>query len=129
METAIVHVKDTLAGTQKHHPNNAGYSLNRGRFLAAYSSFISGNSGIISPIFCLMEHQNSGNGTVIGLRIGLTASAMLIFNIEDLTRAYSLLYEAIYPMPLVTSRSLEREDQQHILGQLSGLLCLAAGIT
>ena len=29
-------------------------------------------------------------------------------------------------MPLATSRSLEREDQQHILGQLTGLVSLAA---
>ena len=40
-------------------------------------------------------------------------------------RACSLLRNAINLIPLVTSRALVREDQQHILGQITGLTSLA----
>ena len=48
---------------------------------------------------------------------------------NDLSIACSLLYNAIYLIPLATSRSLEREDQQHILGKLTGLAAFAAAVS
>ena len=39
---------------------------------------------------------------------------------KDLPRACSLLHDAIHLIPLATSRSLSRVDQQHIVGKLAG---------
>ena len=55
---------------------------------------------------------------------------MLILSsvVKDFSRAYSLLHDAIHLMPLATPRSLDREDQQHILRQLTGLTSIAAAV-
>jgi len=55
---------------------------------------------------------------------------MLVFSplVKDMSRACSLLRSVIDLLPLATSRSLEREDQQHILGKLTGLVSLAASV-
>jgi len=59
------------------------------------------------------------------------AARMLVFIpwLKDLSRACSLLRNAIHLMPLATSRSLDREDQQHILGQLTGIASLAVSVS
>ncbi|KAF8421683.1 CHAT domain-containing protein [Tirmania nivea] len=48
---------------------------------------------------------------------------------EDFARASSLLHDATHFIPLATSRSLGREDQQHILEKLTGLASFAAAVT
>ena len=48
--------------------------------------------------------------------------------IKDLPKACSLLRDSIDLLPLLTPRSLQREDQQHILGQLSGMASLAVSV-
>ncbi|KAF8430063.1 CHAT domain-containing protein [Tirmania nivea] len=53
--------------------------------------------------------------------------AAIITN-KDLSRASSLLHDAIHLIPPATSRSLEREDQQLILEKLTGFASLAAAV-
>lgn len=47
----------------------------------------------------------------------------------DLSRAWPLLHDAIHLIPRATLRSLDREDQQHILGKLTGLTSLAISVS
>ncbi|RPB27925.1 hypothetical protein L211DRAFT_778740, partial [Terfezia boudieri ATCC MYA-4762] len=56
---------------------------------------------------------------------------LLAFNplVKDLSRAWSLLHDAIHLIPRATLRSLDREDQQHILGKLTGLTSLAISVS
>jgi len=57
------------------------------------------------------------------------ATLLLLGHLKNPLRVCSLLRNAIHLLPLVTSRSLAQEDQQHILGQLTGLASLAASVS
>ena len=48
---------------------------------------------------------------------------------SNVSGAFSLLNSATHLLPLATSRSLERDDQQHILAQLTCLVSLAAAVS
>ena len=48
--------------------------------------------------------------------------------VKDLSRASSLLYDAAHLIPMSTFRSLQREDQQHILGRLNGLASITTAV-
>ena len=67
---------------------------------------------------------------LIRLRIACRIAQLLVFSpfVTDMSKACSLLHDAVHLLPLSTSRSLEREDQQYILGKLTGLVSLAASV-
>ena len=69
--------------------------------------------------------------TLTRIQAASSAAAMLVFSplVKDFPRAGSLLRDAIHLLPLVASRSLQREDQQYILGKLTGLASLAASVS
>ena len=65
------------------------------------------------------------------INAALQAAKCLVFLslFKKIKRACSLLRGAVHLMPLVTSRSLGREDHQHILEKLMGLASLATSVS
>ncbi|RPB27039.1 hypothetical protein L211DRAFT_780416 [Terfezia boudieri ATCC MYA-4762] len=132
LEAAISRSEAAVQAIPEGTPDQAAMLSNRGIYLkrryertgdhhsleAALDADCSAWSIISAPI-------------LIRLQAASRAAETLVFNtmLKDLSRACSLLRNALHLLPLVTSRSLEREDQQHILGQLSGLASLAASVS
>ncbi|KAF8421170.1 CHAT domain-containing protein, partial [Tirmania nivea] len=132
LEAAIATSEAAVKATPEGHPNQAKCLNCLGLYLsnryertgnmqdstAAISAYLASWSTRTAPILTRLE-------------AALNAAKILVFNpsVKDLPRASSLLSDAIHLMPLVTSRSLVREDQQHILGQLTGLASLAVAVS
>jgi len=130
LEAAIAQVQVAVESTPEDHPdrakwlNNPGNHLHRRHSLtvdlqdleAAHSVHLASCNPITAPLALIQRAANAADKLVFGP------------SVKDLPRASSLLRIAIHLMPLATSRSLEREDQQHILGQLTGLVSLATSV-
>jgi len=131
LEAAIAKSEAAVQAIPEDHPARAMllYNLgaasirlyerteNRQDLEAALAAYFTSWSIITAPI-------------LIRLQSASMAASLLVFGpLEDLSRACLLLRDAVHLLPLVTSRSLEREDQQHILGKLTGLASLAASVS
>ena len=136
LEVAIIHAERAVETTPEDHPDRARWLNN----LAIYFSRRcerTGNSldlGLAidacfsswriptAPILTRIEAASRAAQTLVS-----NYNALPAFN--DLSRACSLLRDATLLIPLATSRSLQREDQQHILGQFTGLASHAAAVS
>jgi len=132
LEAAIARLEGAVRATPEDHPNRAEWLNRLGSQLisrheqtrslpdleAALAAHITSWGTFTAPI-------------VIRIYAASSAAKLLVFNplLKDLSRASSLLRNAIPLIPLATSRSLQREDQQHILGQVTGLVSLAAAVS
>jgi len=131
LEAAIATPKAGVETTPDDHPDRATYlqqlanhfnpqhkqTGNPQHLEAALAARVASSSIITAPI--LLRIQGA-----------LHSTRMLVYNpiVKNLSRACSLLCCALDLIPLATPRSLEREDQQHILGQLTGLASLATSV-
>ena len=76
--------------------------------------------------FC--EHENTSVKLFMQLDAKLQTSRQLLNNptAANQSKAYEYLSDAVYSIPLVNPRSLDRQSQQQILSKFSGLAALAA---
>jgi len=132
LEAAIARLQAAVEITPDDHPDRAvmltslGSNLRRryertGSLLdleAALAANLASWSITTAPILTRIQAAES-------------AATLLTFSpsVKDLSRACSLLRDAIHLLPQASSRSLGREDQQHILQQLTGLVSLAASVS
>jgi len=131
LEAATTHAEASLKALPEDHPY-------RGKQLSYLGDILSSRyerSGNLQDLEAAIGSHFASWSTrtapiLIRLVGALSAAKMLVLNpsVKDQSRAYSLLHDAAHLMPLATSRSLERDDQQHILGQLTGLASLAAAV-
>ncbi|RPB20526.1 hypothetical protein L211DRAFT_893267 [Terfezia boudieri ATCC MYA-4762] len=68
---------------------------------------------------------------MVRLAAAVRAVKLLTLNplVKDLSRACLLLHDAIHLIPRAISRSLGREDQQHILEKLTGIASLVVSVS
>ncbi|KAF8417974.1 CHAT domain-containing protein [Tirmania nivea] len=132
LEAAIVYSEAAVEATPEDHPNQAILLNNLGNYL----SMRYGRTGYLQDLeAAITAHFASWSistaPTLTRLDAALRAAKLLVFNPldKDLSIACPLLHDAIHLMPLAPSRSLGREDQQYILGQLTGLASLAAAVS
>ena len=132
LEAAITRSEAAVQATPEDHPGRAAMLSNLGHWLsrryertgnmqdleAAFNAWWSSWSMFNAP--ALLRLQAASNAANILVSIPL---------LKDLSRACSLLRDDIHLLPLVTSRSLHRDDQQHILAQLTGLASFAASVS
>lgn len=131
LEAAMSRSEEAVKSAPEDHPDQAMVLSNLGVILikrcirtanmqdaeAAIASYLSSWSIISAPIF-------------IRISAAFTAGKLLAFGpfVNGVSRACSLLQNAINLLPLLTLRSLDREDQQHSLAELTGLASLAASL-
>jgi len=132
LEAVIARPQATVEATPEKYPDRAARLSNHGIYVnrryerggdledlkAALAAHIASWRAPTAPILTRMQSA-------------LRAAKMMVFSPleKDLPGACSLLRDAIHLVSLATSRSLEREDQQYILGQLNGLASLAASVS
>ncbi|KAF8432049.1 CHAT domain-containing protein [Terfezia claveryi] len=126
-ETANARAEEALQEIPEDHPDRANMWSNLGEHL------ISRYEGTGNPqdLKAALAAKLAAWGlTFIRIRAALRAADMLVFDplVKDLPTACTLLQDVMQLLPLVTPRSLGREDQQHILGYLTGLASLAASV-
>jgi len=120
-----------VQATLENHPGRAVWLRNLAiHFRSRYNCTESLQDLEASPNAYLASGNITTTPILHRLEVAYSAGKILSFSpVKDLPKAYSLLRDAIHLLPLVTSRSLEREDQQHILGKLTGLTSLAASLS
>ncbi|KAF8418367.1 CHAT domain-containing protein [Terfezia claveryi] len=133
LETAIDYAKTVVRATPDDHPYRAAYLNNLGKHMngqyeqtgncqyleLAIASWCASWTIPTAPILTRIHAASAAANALVS---GPLAT-------QDLFRAYTLLHDATHLIPLATSRSLEREDQQHIVGKLTGLASLATAVS
>ncbi|RPB18391.1 hypothetical protein L211DRAFT_80808 [Terfezia boudieri ATCC MYA-4762] len=132
LEAAISRSEAAVEATPEDHPDRAAMLYNLGNcFSNRYER--TGNLQDVDTTVGLFFAAWSVITAPILIRLqGAYAAAQrlaLIPSIQDLSRACSLLRDSIHLLPLLTSRSLQREGQQHVLAQLTGLVSLAVSVS
>ncbi|RPB27802.1 hypothetical protein L211DRAFT_778853 [Terfezia boudieri ATCC MYA-4762] len=134
LEAAINSTQAAVKAMQDDHPGRAEWLSNLGNHFCsryertlnpqdldlAITSWFSAWSIPTASILTRIEAASIAAETLV-LRPSATS--------QDMSRAFSVLRDATHLLPLATPRSLNREDQQHILGQLTGLASLAAAVS
>ncbi|RPB18035.1 hypothetical protein L211DRAFT_748680, partial [Terfezia boudieri ATCC MYA-4762] len=134
LETAIARSEAAIQATPEDHPNRAVRLINLGSDLRSRHK-LTGNLEdlVLEATVDLLLTAWSVIAAPILIRLHIAYGAANILakfpSVKDLPRAYSLLRNSIHLLPLLTSRSLQREDQQYMLGQLNGLVSLAVSIS
>lgn len=122
LEAAIEHAEAAVAATPRDHPDRAtilttlGDSLLdsvEGRERSFHSFFEAWDCQMSPPLTRVLAAQKAGQHLI---------------SCQSWGKASALLEDAVRVMPKICLRSLEREDQQHLLSQLSGLASVAASV-
>ena len=134
LEAAIARSDEAVGSTltPQDHPDRASWLHKLGCYLSSRYDRTGNLQGLEAALATWVASWNMISAPVmIRIRAVLLAAKLLVFNplVKDVSRACSLLRDAVHLMPMATPRSLEREDQQHILGQLSGLASLSASVS
>ena len=109
-----------VAATPPDHPDRAGYLSNLGDRL------LQTGLDVERSLSSFKEGWNCRAGRPsIRLNLARKAAALLMSQ-SDWKESSSLLREAVKLLPIVSPRSLENTDKQHILGEFSGLASMAA---
>ena len=136
LEAAITHIKAAVEVTPEDHPDRAEWLSNLGHRLASrYKQ--TGNLQDLHAIDARVGSWNIPTALMLTHIPAARKAAEMLLNSpsatsEDLLRTCSLLHDATHLIPLATSRSLEREDQQHIMEEIRATsvvsLALAASL-
>ena len=134
LEASINHAEEAVKETPEDHPHRAETLDRLG--ISLYSRYVLAREpqDLKLAITAWLDAWSILTAPVLR-RIAAAAKAVSAMvsdpsaNPSHNSRAYSLIYEATHLISLATSRSLQREDQQHILGQLHGLASLAVAVS
>jgi len=132
LEAAINHANAAVEATPANHPDRAAWLNNLGNKLNSRYERTRNPYDLDPAIAAWFAAWRIKTAPIlVRLSAALSAVKMLVFNpsVTDLATAWSLLHDATHLIPLTTSRSLDREDQQHILGKLTGLASLAVSVS
>ncbi|KAF8456980.1 CHAT domain-containing protein [Terfezia claveryi] len=131
LESAITYAKTALKSTPEHHPDRAIMSYNLADCLNSQYNQTRDlrdlDLAISEWLACCSIATVPTSRRILAASI---AARMLVFSpLTDVSRAFSLLHDATHLIPLATSRSLERDDQQYILQELPGVTSLAVAVS
>ncbi|CUS09062.1 unnamed protein product, partial [Tuber aestivum] len=128
LQNAIKHMEEALAATPQDHPDRAGMctilgSLFEPRFPSLYSVGDHKKS--------LSLYHDAYNCHTSPPRVRVQAAiraASLLYSATKFPESSSILEDAVNLMPSADLRFLNRDDQQHILAEFSGLASVAASM-
>jgi len=132
LEAAVAQSEAALEVTPEGHPGRATVLYNLGSYLTKRYERTGNPQDLVGDLAALSASWSITTAPILTrIKAVLIAAYMLVFipSVQDLSRACSLLRDAIHLIPLATLRSLEREDQQHILETITGLVSLAASVS
>ncbi|KAF8423527.1 CHAT domain-containing protein [Tirmania nivea] len=136
-DVAIAKSQEAVNLTPEDHPDRSVRLNNLGNQLNSRYKRTGNVQDLEAAINAHVAAWNTNSAPILArLRAALCAAKILVSSpsanspfVKDWSTTFAFLHAAIHLMPLVTARSLEREDQQYILGQLTGLASLAAAVS
>ena len=134
LEAAIDHTETALKATPEDHPDLATQLGNLGLYLSMRYERTGNLEGLELAIASYVKSWSILTAPPLGrIQAALLAAQKLVFSPlaipENLSRACTLLHDATHLIPLATARSLQRDDQQYILGELPGVAAFAAALS
>ncbi|KAF8416573.1 CHAT domain-containing protein [Tirmania nivea] len=134
LETAIKYAMTAVKETPEDHPDRAAQLNSLGSCLRSRYRRGGDRQDLELAIAAWFSSWSIQTALILTrIQAASAAAYALIFapaaTSQDFSRACSLLHDATHLIPLATLRSLGREDQQHILGKLTGLVSLAAAVS
>ena len=132
LQSAIARSEAAVKAMPQDHPNQAAMLYNLGSYLSSRHKRTGNLQDLKASISAQSAAWNTSTAPIVRRLIAaFSAARKLVLNpsVRHLPGAYSILYDAIKLMPLATSRSLGREDQQHTLAKLTGLASLATAVS
>ncbi|KAI1825596.1 CHAT domain-containing protein [Xylaria intraflava] len=134
LENAIVITQETVDTTPPDHPTRAGSLNNLGNLLGYRYSRVGEESDSESSQKCHLEalhHASSPiQDRIIAGRQLLSSSAILGDQADQKRRqrAYEIAQASVQLVPLLTPRSLQNTDKEHLISQAAGITSDAAAI-
>ena len=117
-----MHARAALAGTSDDYPGRGRWLHFLGHHLESRYNRTPNPLDLEAATTTWLAAWNLTNASGYDrLGAAVHAATMFVHSSKDLSKAGSLLHDATQLIPLTTSRLLQREDQQHILGKLSHL--------
>ncbi|RPA95669.1 hypothetical protein L873DRAFT_1845795 [Choiromyces venosus 120613-1] len=128
LQQAIKYGQDALAATPHDHPNRAIRCNNLGGYLELRPSALHPVDGFNE---CVRLYSEAWRCLTSPPRHRIHAAlkhARLLYSSGKFPESSTILEDAVNLMPSMNLRSLRRDDQQHILSQLSGLAATASSV-
>lgn len=136
LNTAITHAEQAIKITPQDHPNRTTRLNNLGLHLRSRYEQTGDLEDLEAAIDAWIVSWSVPTASILERIQGAAyASDALVFRLssslspKNIYRACPILHDATHLIPLATSRSLKREDQQQILRDLHGLASLAAAVS
>jgi tetratricopeptide (TPR) repeat protein len=128
LEAAISHAQDAVAATPADHPDQAGLLNNLSAFLSSRYDRTGNLDDLEAAIGHARDAVNLSNA-IPSHRVTAARRAIRLLAAQSHWHdAAHVADTAIYLLPLVCSRYLSRDDQQHAIAQTAGLAADAGSI-
>ncbi|CUS11436.1 unnamed protein product, partial [Tuber aestivum] len=128
LEKAIIHKKKALEACPKDHPDRATICTALGALLETRLSRLPTSDGHSECLSLYLEGFHCRTSPPRTRIQAARRAAYLLYSGGKFHESSSILEDAVSLMPSVNLRLLQRDDQQHILSELSGLASAAASM-